>query len=190
MAAGALPGTFDPPTVAHLAIAEAAWRQGQLDRVDLVVSEDPLGKRPTVPSLADRVAVLEEVASSRPWLGVRVTALKLISDLAASYDAVVLGADKWVQVVDPSWYGGSITARDAAVAALPRLLLASRPPHRVPAGLPPGALLLDVDAAHAGVSSSEVRAGRWAWMAPEAAGFDEATGAWSDPARYLRERAG
>ncbi|MGH9115397.1 MAG: hypothetical protein ACRDWW_06150 [Acidimicrobiales bacterium] len=189
MSAGSFPGTFDPPTVAHLAIAEAAWHQGRLDRVDLVVSEDPLGKRPAVPSLADRVAVLEEVASSRPWLGVRVTALKLVSDLAAGYDAVVLGADKWSQVIDTSWYG-SAAARDAAVAALPRLLLVARPPHEVPAGLPPGAVLLDVDAAHATVSSSEARAGRLAWMAPEAARFDEATGAWSDPLRYLRERAG
>ena len=39
------------------------------------------------------------------------------------------------------------------------------------------------------VSSTAVRAGRREWMAPEAAAFDEATGAWSDPARYARWRA-
>ena len=72
------------------------------------------------------VAVLEAVASSRPWLGVAVTEARLIADIAARYDVVVLGADKWAQVLDPAWYGGSTEARDEALARLPRVLVAPR----------------------------------------------------------------
>ncbi len=41
---GVYPGSFDPPTVAHLAIAEAARDQAGLDRVVLAVSRAALGK--------------------------------------------------------------------------------------------------------------------------------------------------
>jgi nicotinic acid mononucleotide adenylyltransferase len=66
---GAYPGTFDPPTVAHLAIAEAARSQCGLDRVDFIVNRSPLGKVDTRP-LDARVAMLEAVAATRPWLSV------------------------------------------------------------------------------------------------------------------------
>jgi hypothetical protein len=178
---GAYPGTFNPPTVAHLSIAEAAWRQGALDRLDLVVSTVPLGKDPIGPPLEVRMSVLEAIAASRPWLGVRVTEGKLIAEVAEGYDAVVVGADKWLQVIDPAWYGGSTAARDAAVARLPRILLVARPPHALTADLPPGALVLDIDPGHGSVSSTAARAGRRDWMAAEAAAHDQATGAWTAP---------
>jgi hypothetical protein len=178
VAVGVYPGTFNPPTVAHLAIAEAAWQQGALDHLDLVVSTNPLGKDPTGPPLEVRVAVLEAVAASRPWLGVEVTERQLIAEVAAGYDAVVVGADKWLQIVDPAWYGGSASARDDAVARLPRLLIVARAPHTLPPDLPAGSLLLEVGAEYDGVSSSAARAGRRDWMAAEAAAHDLLTGAW------------
>lgn len=187
---GAYPGTFDPPTVAHLAIAAAALEQGGLGALHLVVSRAPLGKTPSVPSFSDRVAVLSQVVASRPRLSVVVTDHRLIADVVSGYDAVVMGTDKWAQVVDPGWYGGSAAARDAAVASLPRLLLAVRGGDPVPADLPAGAVVLSVPADHGLVSSSSVRAGRREWMAPEAAEFDALTGAWSDPGRYLADRGG
>jgi len=165
---GAYPGTFNPPTIAHLAVAEAAVRQGGLDRVHLVLSQVPLGKDAARPRLEDRVSVLEVIAATRPWLGVRITELQLIADVAAGYDAVVLGADKWLQVNDPKWYAGSPAARDEAVARLPRVLLVARPPHPLPSALPRGSLVLDVGPDHAGVSSTAARAGRREWMAAEA----------------------
>ncbi|MDT1909227.1 hypothetical protein, partial [Acinetobacter baumannii] len=36
MRIGAYPGTFNPPTIAHLAVADAARAQRRLDRVVLV----------------------------------------------------------------------------------------------------------------------------------------------------------
>jgi hypothetical protein len=188
---GAYPGTFDPPTVAHLAIAEGAVTQGRLDRLDLVVSTLPLGKAPTIPSLADRVEVLETVASTRPWLGVRVTGHRLIADIAVGYDTVIVGADKWLQVIDPAWYE-SVAHRDAAIEALPAVLVVPRPPAELPPlpplgpGPPAGIAVLELDEAHRSVSSTAVRSGRHEWMLEEAVAFDAATGAWSDTDRYLR----
>jgi hypothetical protein len=175
-AVGAYPGTFNPPTVAHLAIAEAARQQGGLVRLDLLVSREPLGKDPVPPPLERRLEVLDAIAATRPWLGVRLTDQQLIADLAAGYDAVVLGADKWLQINDPAWYAASPSSRDQTVARLPRLLLVPRPPHRLPDRLPPGSVVLSVHRDYQLVSSSAVRAGRHDWIAPEAA----AAGWWHD----------
>jgi hypothetical protein len=183
---GAYPGTFNPPTVAHLAIAAAAREQRQLDRVVLVVSVRPIDKEHVErPTLEDRLAVLHAEAERIDWLDVAVTEHRLLVDIARGYDVLVMGADKWVQVNDPRYYDGSVAARDAAVAALPELAIAPRPPLAVPAEH-----ALVVPDAHGAVSSSAVRAGSLGWMSPAAAAFDAATGAWSDPERYARGQAG
>lgn len=170
---GCYPGSFNPPTIAHLAVAEAAVRRAGLVRLDLVVSHSALGKTdPSVPALADRVRVLRTVAASRPWLGVVLTDARLISDIAQGYDVVVLGADKWAQVGDPGWYGGSSAARDAALARLPRVLVAPR------AGSHPiGVELLEVPPDVGPVNATAIREGRVhaeAWILPEAV----ASGLW------------
>jgi hypothetical protein len=146
-----------------------------------------LGKTPTVPTFEDRLTVLEQVASSRPWLEIAVTDQRLIADVAAGYDAVIMGMDKWAQVMDPAWYDGSAAARDAAVAGLPPVLLVARRGHDAP---PPGVPVLDVHPSHGRVSSSRARAGRTEWMVEEAAHFDRMTGAWTDPARYAARSEG
>jgi hypothetical protein len=180
------PGSFNPPTVAHLALARAALEAGGLDRVDLTVSEVPLGKdEVTVPSLDDRMAVLRLVAAARPWLGVRLTPHRLLADIAEGYDALVVGADKWGQLIDPVWYGGSVVERDRALARLPTVLVVPRPPYPAPDPGDDRWILVDIDPRHAGVSSTAVRSGRTEWMAPEAAAWDRRTGGWSDPDRYL-----
>jgi nicotinate-nucleotide adenylyltransferase len=179
---GCYPGSFNPPTIAHLAVAEAAHRQCVLARLDLVVSRVALGKAaPAGPRFEDRIAVLDTIARTRPWLGVRVTEAQLLVDIAAGYDVLVLGADKWAQVVDPAWYDGSVAARDDALARLPEVVVAPRPPWPVP----PGRGLL-LDETHLAVSATGARTVEPAWMAAEAAAFDARTGAWTDPARYRR----
>ena len=171
---GAYPGSFDPPTVAHLAVAEAAKRQAGLDRVDLIVSEVALGKESRGPVPEARLAVLRSLAGVRPWLGVRRTTDRLLVDVAAGYDVLVLGADKWAQLIDPAWYGGSEAERDDVLRRVPPVLVAPRPPYRLPRADPPRVILLELDDAHGEVSSSAVRDGRVEWMAEEAA----ASGLW------------
>jgi hypothetical protein len=184
MRVGVYPGSFNPPTVAHLAIATAARRQANLKRVDLAMSRSALGKEdPARPRFEDRLAVLQEVAASRPWLGILITDAQLIADIAAGYDAVIMGADKWAQVIDQAWYT-SASARDAAVVRLPPVLVAARAPF--PSKSSADVEWLDVPEEHLDVSSTAARSGRRDLMLPEAAGFDEETGAWSDPDRYER----
>ena len=162
---GCYPGSFNPPTVAHLAVAEAAVAATGLARLDLVVSTVALAKEAVaVPTLADRLAVLEAVAASRPWLGVVCTDRQLISDIAEGYDVVVMGADKWRQVTDPAWYGDDPLARDRAVARLPRVLVAPRAGDH-----PTDVELLEVHEDHHQVSATAVRDGtRPEWLLPEA----------------------
>lgn len=162
---GVYPGTFNPLTVAHVAVAEAARRLCGLDTVDLVLSASPLGKHdhPELAPVEERRARVERAIASREWLFVVVTDRQLLVDIAEGYDVLVLGADKWEQVVDPSWYGGE-AARDAALARLPHVAVAPRPPHRLPE--PSDAVtILDIDPAHHAVSASAVRRGAHRWRA-------------------------
>jgi nicotinic acid mononucleotide adenylyltransferase len=178
---GAYPGSFDPPTVAHLAIARAAVEAYALERLDLVVSRSPLDKEHVrIPSLEDRLAVLEEVVAPIDRLGLVVTDHRLLVDIAQGYDVLVMGADKYGQLHDPKYYDDPDAMR-AALARLPRLAVVARPPHAVPTEL-----LLDLGDAHRHVSSSAARAGQVELMLPAAAAFDAATGAWTDPERYRR----
>jgi len=178
------PGSFNPPTIGHLAIAQAAARQRGLERVDLAVSQVALGKEPAVvPSFEDRIAVLESSVADIDKVEVVVTEHQLLVDIAQGYHVVVMGADKWAQVQDPAFYGNSVEARDRAVECLLELELAvaPRPPFAVPSGAE-----LDIAPELVEVSSSGARQGRLEWMTPAARAFDDATGAWSDPDLYGR----
>lgn len=176
---GVYPGSFNPLTVAHLEIAEAAIRSCRLDRLDLAISRVALGKAGvTRPRVEDRAAVLERAAAGRPELGVIVTDRQLLAEIAEGYDVIVLGADKWAQVVDVAFYEDE-AHRDAAVAALPHLAVAPRQGLPVPVG---DVTVLPVELHH--VSATAARLGERSLFAPEAVAFDDATGAWSDPARY------
>src|SRR4051812_9089548 len=139
MSAAAYPGTFDPPTIAHLAVAEAAWRACDVDRVVLVLSQDPIGKASPTP-IDERLALLRELAATREWLDLAVSEHRLIADVCEGYDVVVMGADKWAQVLDPAYH----ESEDDWRASLARLPTVAVPP---PGGLPlqGDLLLLDVD---------------------------------------------
>lgn len=180
---GVYPGSFDPPTIAHLAIARAAFEQRRLDQVVLAISRVALGKEHVqLPRFHDRVAVLERLCLDEPWLAVEVTEHRLIADIAAGFDVVVMGADKWAQVNDPVFYDGDHTRMRAAVASLPEPAVAPRPPHPVP-----NAIGIDVAVEVHEISSTAVRMGnRHDWMVGPAADFDARTGAWSDVDRYRR----
>ena len=182
---GVFPGSFNPPTIAHVAIALAAKHQLELDRVDLALSRHPLGKGTVVrPAFDDRVDILRRVAEAHAGLHVVVTDERLIADIAVGYDAVVMGADKWHQLHDPTFYN-SEDHRRLALARLPAVAVAPRSGLELPTGV----RVLDLALPLTEVSSSEARAGARSLMAPEAAAFDATTGAWSDPARYDAWRA-
>jgi len=161
VAVGVYPGSFDPLTIAHLAVADAARVHLDLDRLDLAISRSALGKEHLgADSIHRRLARARSVLGDRPWLRVIVVEARLVADVAEGYDVVVMGADKWAQVLDPRWYGDDESSRDAALARLPRVAVAPRDGHFAPADL-----LLPVTAEFGRVSSSAVRAGRTEWAA-------------------------
>lgn len=169
---GVYPGSFDPPTVAHLHLAERAVAQLGLARLDLVISHDALGKDDDALSpIGERVAELARLATGRPWLAAGTMPHRLVADIAEGYDVVVIGADKWHQLLDPEWYGG-MGPRDEALRRLPVVALAPRPPWALPgedadADPPEGVevVVLDTDPTHHQVSATAVRAGRHEWRA-------------------------
>jgi nicotinic acid mononucleotide adenylyltransferase len=165
----AYPGSFDPLTIAHLGIAEAARDRHDLDRVDLVISEVALAKEDRAcVRLDERVMAIRLAMRSRPWLGVEVTRLQYVSDIAETYDLVIVGADKWDQLHDPRFHD-SPEAHEVALAKLPRPLIVPRPPWPVP-----DEHRLDVPEHLAEISATAVRVGRAEWLAPEA----REVGAW------------
>jgi len=157
------PGSFDPLTVAHLAIAEAVRAACGAVTVDLAISRVALAKEDRAHCrIEERVAAIEKAAETRPWLGAVVTDLQLVSDIAAPYDLVVVGADKWAQLHDVSFHP-SEQALAAALARLPRVAVVPRPPHPTPDDL-----RLDVPG-YEEVSSSAIRETcRLEYLAPEA----------------------
>lgn len=185
MSVGVYPGSFNPPTIAHDAIARAAIEAHGLERLDIVVSRVALAKEHVArPEIGHRVEVLREWAGGHGDLAVVVTDAQLLVDIADGYDLLVVGADKWLQIHDMTFYGGSTAARDAAVAALPPVAIVPRPPHQVP-----DHLLLGVEGPIGEVSSTAARSGRVDFMVDAAVDFDRRTGAWTDPERYDRWRA-
>lgn len=159
----AYPGSFDPLTVAHLGIATAARDALDLDRVDLVISRVALGKEHRAGArLEDRVTAIARAATSRPWLAVVVTDLQYVADIAAGYDAVIMGADKWAQLHDPAFYA-SPEAQAEALARLPRPLVVPRRPWPTP-----DEHRLVVPDHLAEVSATHARTTRPDWIAPEA----------------------
>jgi hypothetical protein len=171
MAVGVYPGSFSPLTIAHLAVADAARDHLRLDRLDLAISRDALGKPELAMSGAPagsveaRLEVVRRSLGDRHWLDVVVVDARLIVDIAEGYDAVVMGADKWAQVNDPVWYDDDPLARDAVLARLPRVAVAPRAGVEVPPSL-----ALPVPSHIDEVSSSAVRAGRTEWAADPAVG--------------------
>ena len=173
--AGVYPGSFDPPTIAHLGIAVLAKRAANLGRIDLVVSEQALAKEDADHAPFDtRIAVIEASIAHAPWLNLVVTDKQLIVDIAAGYDAVLMGADKYAQICEVQFYADE-AARDAAIEALPTVVGPNRP--GAP-DLPDSAVVLTLPPKLLDVSSSGARSGRPEWMTPPARKTAEANSIW------------
>lgn len=156
------PGSFDPLTVGHLAIADAAHEQVVLDEVCMVISREPLVKEAAAQAaVGERLGAIRDAASERAWLSAAETEHRLLVDIAQGYDFLIVGGDKAAQLLDPVFYGGSESERDLALSRLPGLVVAPRPGGFVP----DDAIVLDLPEWVAGVSSTAVRSGRVEWKA-------------------------
>ena len=197
---GLLPGSFNPLTVAHTALARAALASGSVKRVLFTLSTHTVDKEiVTGAALEDRLMVLQLATEEDRRLGVLVVNRGLYVEQAEAVRAMtpaprelvfVVGFDKIAQIFDPRYYQDRDAALrrlfglasflvaprgDAGAAELAALL--ERPENRPfadavrPLELPPA--LRDV-------ASSRVRAGTMSAdrLPPSARVFVEETGAY------------
>ncbi|MFW2382709.1 MAG: hypothetical protein ACN4GZ_13190, partial [Acidimicrobiales bacterium] len=107
------PGSFNPPTVAHLDLSLAVIEQRNVDVIVWSLSRETLGKDAEGhPTIDERYEVLAQVAQDYPWLEAQITDDQLLSDIAAGFDVLIMGADKWAQINQPEWYA-TVQERDA-----------------------------------------------------------------------------
>lgn len=123
-AVGVLAGSFNPPTIAHLAFAESARAAAALDCVIFLLSKRTVDKEAvTGLGLEDRLLVLSAIVETRPWAAVAVANRGLYVEeaeaLARTLPAgtalwFLVGSDKVLQIFDPRYYHD----REAALATL------------------------------------------------------------------------
>ena len=167
------PGSFNPPTIGHIAIVNSAIDHFGISELHLAISTVALGKEKlTVPSVADRVEILRRSLNQIPEASVLETRKQLIADIAEGYDLVILGADKWAQLHDLSFYRNQ-THMAECLRRLPKLAVAPRNNIEVPQGI-----LLAVPDEINSVSSSQVRRGKFEWMTREAYAMGKDRGFW------------
>ena len=173
---GVLPGSFNPPTNAHWALADSALASAGLDAVLFLLSVRTVDKeRVTGLRLEDRLIALGRLIGDRPNLAAVVTNRGLYVDQAAALRSTLLlppaeiiflvGFDKIVQIFDPKYYQDRDTAlrrlfAEARILVAPRqgqterdlATLLDRPENRPfaawvdPLSLPPGAIDPDLSA--------------------------------------------
>jgi nicotinamide-nucleotide adenylyltransferase len=206
-AVGVLPGSFDPFTAAHAALARAALRHGGLNSLLFLLSVYVVDKGDAAcAALADRALVLARYAARRPRYGVAVCNRGLYVEEAEALAPLlpagaalwfVVGYDKIVQVFDPRYYADRTAALDR-LFALAGFLVAPRAgaSHRDLAALlarPENAPYrarvrpLPLAPAYRDQSATAVRAALAAGqnvdglLAPQAAAFIAATGCYRAP---------
>jgi nicotinate-nucleotide adenylyltransferase len=158
---GLLGGTFDPPHLGHLVVAECARVELALDEVRLLVAGDPWMKGPATPP-DQRLAMAEAAVADDPHLcvddreihrgGATYTADTLRELRAAEPDVewyFVLGEDAALDL--PRW------GRIEEAFALARFVVVTRPGHAAPdaAELPGPVEHLEIPQLE--VSSTELR---------------------------------
>jgi nicotinic acid mononucleotide adenylyltransferase len=161
--AGLLAGTFNPLTRAHAALAVAAHRAGW-ERVVLAMAPASLDKeRLQRAHPLDRLDWARRWARGHAWAAVAVSSHPLLVDMAEALGrltagpvALLLGADKAVQLVEPRYYE-DLEAALARLRKAASLLVADRAGHST-ATLPLDASRLPTPAWTLTRSSTEARA--------------------------------
>ncbi len=132
-----LPGSFNPLTQAHAALADLALKSGRVDQVWYLLATRTVDKeRIEGASLADRLVCLTEYTRKRPRQGVLLVNRGLYVDQAELVRRempfldelwFVVGFDKIIQIFDPRYYRDRNAALDR-LFALASFLVSPREP--------------------------------------------------------------
>jgi nicotinic acid mononucleotide adenylyltransferase len=127
-------GSFNPPTRAHVGLAQAALATGQFDRLLFALAVRTINKEQIIgATLEERCVMLAALVRNEPRLAVLATNRGLYLEQAQAIQAAfapsdlafIVGFDKIVQILDPHYYAD----RDAALRDLfarARFLVAAR----------------------------------------------------------------
>ncbi|RYG74757.1 nicotinate-nucleotide adenylyltransferase [Lentibacillus lipolyticus] len=94
---GILGGTFDPPHMGHLVVAEEVRVELDLDEVLLMPSQEPPHKHTAAASNHDRAQMVRKAITGNPCLNLETIELKR-SGKSYTYDTIKLLTDKYPQV--------------------------------------------------------------------------------------------
>lgn len=159
---GLLGGTFDPPHLGHLVVAECARVELGLDEVRLLVAGEPWMKGADATPAAQRLALVRAAVADDPHLDVDARELDrpgptytvdTLSQLRAEQPEVrltfLLGADAAARLA--SWH------RVEQALALARFVVVTRPGSRGPAPDGPVGPLPELEVPALAISSRELR---------------------------------
>ena len=104
-----LPGSFNPPTAAHMLLAERALQEG-FDCVVLLLARNTVGKQPSGLIPEDRLLAMKALTGGA--FGVGASSHGLYADQADAAQKLypdaeitfLVGSDKVEQIFDPKWY--------------------------------------------------------------------------------------
>ena len=128
MRIGLIGGTFDPPHVAHMVVAEAAFHQLDLHQVRFLPAGSPWQKEGTAVTAArHRWGMTVATTSDIPYLQADDTeiarsgssyTIDTLTDLASATPTLILGADAAARI--RSWYRAEEVLERARIAVAPR----------------------------------------------------------------------
>lgn len=117
---GILPGSFNPPTLAHVELALEAKKAFKLDSVILAISRVTIDKEEIEGlCLEDRLLILSLIARELGWVSLAATNRGLYYEQANALRALLgrkakiyflVGMDKVMQILDPRYYENRETA--------------------------------------------------------------------------------
>lgn len=123
-----LSGSFDPVTVAHVVVADAAAAEANADLTVFVYSARTLPKAPGTPAPlldeAGRLESLRRLVAGRPRTALGLCSHGLLAEQVEAAAgrfpqarlAVAVGSDKLLQVLDPVWYENRDTVLERMLA--------------------------------------------------------------------------
>jgi nicotinate-nucleotide adenylyltransferase len=134
---GIFGGTFDPPHVGHLALAEWAREELRLDRVLFVPSGTPPHKRAVRTSVAHRLAMTRGAVRGNPAFAVstieaRRAGPSYTADTVAAIARAHPGAELWLLMGADMYATFDSWVRPGEIASLAALAVALRPGAEAP----------------------------------------------------------
>jgi nicotinate (nicotinamide) nucleotide adenylyltransferase len=110
---GIFPASFNPPTLAHLALIREAKKQGGLDEILILLDMQAMDKEPTGAGFQDRLAMLRKAFGKDPKISIglanRGLFLEKLKPLRHFYPSpislfFIVGFDTIVRVTDKKYY--------------------------------------------------------------------------------------